>query len=48
VPDPIDLTTLPLAELLTADLTPLDEVMRRVVAAAEDENSMTCAFNSAI
>ncbi len=43
MPDPIDLTTLPLAELLTAD-----EVMRKVVAAAEDENSMTCAFNSAI
>lgn len=44
----LDLTTLPLAELLTADLTPLDEVMRRVVEAAEDESSLTCAFNSAI
>jgi len=48
MPDLTDLTTLSLTELLTTDLTALDHVMRRVVEAAEDEGSMTCAFNSAI
>ena len=44
----IDLGRMRLAELLTGDLTALDHVMRRVVEAAEDEGSMTCAFNSAL
>jgi len=48
MPELTDLPALSLAELLTADLTPLDHVMRRVVEAAEDEGSMTCAFNSAV
>jgi FXSXX-COOH protein len=43
-----DIVDMPLSELLTNSSSVLDEMLRRVLAAAEDESSMTCAFNSAV